>query len=204
MSQLAVGRGAESRRRRADAERNIEAIIDTALDQILVDGELNMAAVARATGLSRVTLYTHFPTRDALLDAVLQRAVTRISAVLDQIPPGGTARHEFTRLLHSSWQFLARYRHLYTIASAALPPAQLRSYVDPVLGRVESLVARGQTDGDFRTDLPRSWLVATVYTLLHLAAEELNASRLHPDQAAEVVTTTVLAVLNAPPPAQPA
>lgn len=157
-----------------------------------------MAAVARAAGLSRVTLYAHFPTRDALLDAVLQRAVARISAVLDQIPPGGTARHEFTRLLHSSWQFLARYRHLYTIASSALAPAALRRYVDPVLGRVEDLVARGQAEGDFRTDLPRPWLVATIYTLLHLAAEELTAGRLHPDEADEVVTTTVLAVLAVP------
>lgn len=198
MSQLAAGRGADTRRRRADAERNIEAIIDTALDQVLVGGELNMAAVARAAGLSRVTLYAHFPTRDALLDAVLQRAVARINAVLDRIPPGGTARDEFTRLLHSSWQFLARHRHLYTIASAALAPAELRSYVDPVLGRVENLVARGQAEGDFRSDLPRPWLVATIYTLLHLAAEELNAGRLRADEADEVVAATVLAVLDLP------
>ncbi|MGH3320496.1 MAG: TetR/AcrR family transcriptional regulator [Streptosporangiaceae bacterium] len=75
--------GATTRRRRADAGRSIESILDAALNGILTEGELNMSAVARDAGLSRVTLYAHFPTREALLEAVLRRAVSLAALVID-------------------------------------------------------------------------------------------------------------------------
>jgi hypothetical protein len=48
------------------------------------------------------------------------------------------------------------------------------------MARVERLIARGQDEGDLRTDLPRPWLVATFYSLMHAAAEEVDAGRLDP------------------------
>jgi AcrR family transcriptional regulator len=191
---------AGSRRRRADAERSIEAILDGALECILADAQVNMAAIARAAGVSRVTLYTHFPTREALLNAALQRAVAHASAILAaQDIEQGPVPAALARLLGSSWQILNRHRNLYAAASATLSPAQLRAYHEPVLGRVEGLIARGQQGGELRTDLPRSWLVATVFTLLHQTAEEINAGRLDADQAPAILTATVLSALTAQP-----
>lgn len=199
MDQEPAKRGATPRRRRADAERSIEAILTATPDCVQADGELNMAAVARAAGVSRVTLYAHFPSREAVLEAALHRALSLVSDVLrDAAVEEDPAPQALSRLLGSSWQLLARHRNLYTVASAVLPRAQLRSHHEPVLESIERLVARGQADGDFRTDLPRDWLVTTIYTLMHLAADELSAGRLAADQAGEVVTASILSLLSSP------
>jgi len=192
-----VERGATTRRRRADAERSIEAILDAAQECIQADGDLKMAAVARAAGVSRVTLYAHFPNREALLGAALARAMQTVHDVLsDADLDEGPAPQALTRMLGSSWQVLARHRNLYMVATASLSPADLRTHHEPALASIENLVARGQADGEFRTDLPQDWLVTTIYTLLHLAAEELNAGRLVADQARDVVTASILSLLT--------
>lgn len=192
-----VERGAAGRQRRADARRSIDAILDATLACTPADGRFNMTAIARAAGVSRVTLYTHFPTREALVDAALQRAMAITGAALAELRLSeGPATEALGRLLRSSWQILEQHRNLYVVASATLPPAQLRSYTEPVLGQVDNLIGRGQATGDFRSDLPRDWLVATIYTLMHLAAEQLNAGRLSAEQAGDVVTTTILSLLR--------
>lgn len=196
-------RGDAGRRRRADAERSIAAILDAALSTVPHDGDFNMSAIARAAGVSRVTLYSHFPTREALVDAALQRAFALTHDALTELPlDDGPPQEVLERLLGSSWQVLERHRNLYLVASANLPPEKLRGYAEMVLGRIERLLARGRAEGAFRTDLPPDWLVATVYTLMHLAAEEVGSGRRGPDDAGELVTATIMSLLTAGAPGE--
>jgi AcrR family transcriptional regulator len=162
------------------------------------DREFNMSAIARAAGVSRVTLYSHFPTREALVDAALQRAFAQTDRALTELPlDEGPPREVLARLLGSSWQVLERHRNLYLVASANLPPDRLRGYAELVLDRIERLLARGRDEGAFRDDLPLDWLVATVYTLMHLAAEQVGSGRTDADTAGELVSTTILSLLTA-------
>src|SRR3954454_3914304 len=62
------------KRRRADAERSIAAITDAALEALAGDPDVSMAEIARRAGVVRATIYMHFPTREALLDAVRDHA----------------------------------------------------------------------------------------------------------------------------------
>lgn len=191
-------RGGGGRRRRSDAERSIAAILDAALECVPTDGEFNMSAIARAAGVSRVTLYSHFPTREALVDAALQRAFAQTDRALAELPlEEGPPREVLARLLGSSWQVLERHRNLYLVASANLPPERLRDYAGLVLDRIERLLARGRAEGAFRTDLPLDWLVATVYTLMHLAAGEVGSGRTDADVAGDLVSTTIVSLLTA-------
>jgi AcrR family transcriptional regulator len=64
-------------RRRADAERSIAAILDAGLACFGTNPDVTMTAVARAAGVGRVTLYAHFPSRQALLEAVMAHAITK-------------------------------------------------------------------------------------------------------------------------------
>jgi TetR/AcrR family transcriptional repressor of mexCD-oprJ operon len=80
---------------------------------------------------------------------------------------------------------------------------RMRAHHDGVMDRVRHLVARGQADGDIRTDLPTDWLITTYYALLHAAAEEVNAGRLEADRAGEVIAATVTAALRPQPLAGP-
>ena len=197
MDENAGRRGAATRRRRADAQRSIEAILDATLAGINSDGDLNMTAIAHAAGVSRVTLYAHFPSRADLLDGALRRALEQLTAVLPDVSPDDDSAPEaLARLLRHSWQALARQRNLYTAATATLSPAQLRNHHEQVLSSIDALVVRGQAAGDFRSDLPQVWLITAIYTLLHAAAEELNAGRLAADQAGDVVTTSILSLLR--------
>jgi hypothetical protein len=66
-------------------------------------------------------------------------------------------------------------------------------------GRVQSLIEQGQRAGTFRRDLPRHWLVTTAYTLMHAAAEDVTAGRLDADDAARLITATLLAALTPRP-----
>jgi TetR/AcrR family transcriptional regulator, mexCD-oprJ operon repressor len=185
-------------RRRADAERSIAAIIDAGLACFAADPDVSMTAIARAAGVGRVTLYTHFPSREALLEAVLAHALAQANASLDDEPlDQGSARDALAELIRSSWQLLDHHRRLMAAALHLLGPAPLRQHHDLAMARVERLITRGQDEGTFRTDLPRGWLVATFYSLLHTAAEEVNAGRLAPATAADTLEATLLAAFAA-------
>ncbi|MCX5198154.1 TetR/AcrR family transcriptional regulator [Streptomyces sp. NBC_00249] len=183
---------AAHRPRRADAERNSAAIVDAGLDCFLADPQASMAAIARAAGVSRVTLYSHFPTREALLDAALDRAVTEAAAALE-------GERDLAHLVRTSWRLLDRHSAVFAAASAALPPEALRERHDRVLAPLRSLVVRGQEAGEVRGDLSVDWLVTVVYSLVHAAAAEVQAGRLDPERAPDVLTPTVLGALAAPP-----
>ena len=61
---------APGRERRADARRNIAAILDAALLCLARDPDASIADIAQAAGVGRVTLYGHFKSRADLIDAV--------------------------------------------------------------------------------------------------------------------------------------
>jgi len=183
-------------RRRADAERSIAAILDAGLACFSRNADASLTDVARRAGVGRVTLYRHFPSREALIDAVLAHAINRADTALEAVAvDDGPAPEALARLIYSSWRIVDHHRSLLAAAQRDLPPARIRHHHDQAMARVERLVARGQREGDFRTDLPRSWLVATFYSVLHGAAEEVDAGRLDPDQAADVLAASILAVL---------
>ncbi len=184
--------------RRADAERNIAAIVAAGLDLLVKDPDASTADIAKAAGVGRVTLYGHFPTREALLEAVLDHAVTLANIALDdsaydELP----APEAISRLIVSSWKLLDRNRRLLAAADRVLPTERIRHYHDEALARVERLILRGQDDGVFRTDLPPTWLVAHFYATLHSAAQEVDAGRLDQNDAARVLNTTLRAVFMA-------
>jgi AcrR family transcriptional regulator len=188
----------DASRRRADAERNIAAILDAGLVCFSRNPDASVTEVARAAGVGRVTLYGHFPSRQALVDAVLAHAIGQAHAVLDaEAVDHGAATDALSRLIRSSWRVVDHHRSLLAAAQRELPPARIRRHHDQAMARVERLIARGQDEGEFRTDLPRPWLVATFYSLMHAAAEEVDAGRLDPAQAGGVLATTILAALAA-------
>lgn len=190
--------GAGVRHRRADAERSIQAILDAALKVAPSNDAFNMSEIARAAGVSRVTLYSHFPTREALVDAALKRGFGHTSEVLSDLAlEDGEPSEVLVQMLRSSWQVLEHHQNLYAVASSALSPAQLRAYAEPVLGRIEKLIARGRDAGGFRVDLPLDWLVATTYALMHMGAEQLRSGSHTPEEVGDLISKTVLSLLTA-------
>jgi TetR/AcrR family transcriptional regulator, mexCD-oprJ operon repressor len=82
-------RGTAPRAQRADARRNIAAILDAATDCLVRDPEMSIAGIAAAAGVGRITLYGHFKTRADLVDAVMLQIIGQAGAVLDATDTGG-------------------------------------------------------------------------------------------------------------------
>jgi AcrR family transcriptional regulator len=188
---------ASTQHRRADAERNIATILDTARDLFAERANPSMSEVARAAGLGRVTLYAHFASREVLVEAVIERAISEADQALTALQldtePPDTA---LAMIIQSAWPILDRHRRLRAAAMAVLGPERLRRHHDRAFHHIESVIYRGQDDGVFRTDLSRDWLVTSFYAVLHAAADEVDAGRLTAARAPEVILATVLPILR--------
>lgn len=75
-----------ARAQRADAKRNVERLLDAARAAIAKHGpDASLDDIARDAGVGSGTLYRHFPTRVALLEAVYRSEVQRICAEGDRL-----------------------------------------------------------------------------------------------------------------------
>jgi AcrR family transcriptional regulator len=201
---LDVAGTAHPRRRRADAERSIASIVSAAVEIFSRRPDASMTEIAAAAGVGRVTLYAHFPSREVLLEAAVEQAVAHASAALHAADiDDGSAVRALGRLVRSGWSSIERYQGLLA-AGGELSPARLRARHAGVLTRIERLIARGQAAGEFRTDVPREWLVTVCYSLFHAAAQEVREGRLDAATATEVLEATlVVALTSRPGPADP-
>lgn len=191
-------RGTTRRPQRADARRNVAAILDAATDCLARDPEMSIAGIAAAAGVGRITLYGHFSTRAELVDAVLARTIEHADAILDAADTSGDPADALARLVAASWQVVHRFSNILLAAHRELPAERIRGVHDPILRRVQSLIGRGQRAGIFRTDLPDHWLATTAFSLMHAAAEDAAAGRIEPGDGAGLITATLLAAFTPP------
>lgn len=190
--------------KRATAERNVEAILDGA-ERLLERGEkATISAVATESGVSRVTVYSHFEDRQRLLEAVVERTVRRVMASVepaevDQGPPV----EALDRLIAASWTELARNSAIRRASSAELGSDAMHRVHAHAHGVIRALVERGRDDGSFRTDVPSAWLVASLLALIHTAADEVRENRLEAGEALDALTTTATDLFRGRRPAGP-
>jgi AcrR family transcriptional regulator len=191
------------RERRADARRNIAAIMDAAVACLSRDPQASVADIAAAAGVGRVTLYGHFASRAELIDAAFAHALRQADEILDAIDLSGDPRGALARLVAASWQLMDQFQVALDAAERELPPGRIRAHHDEPMSRVGALIDRGRRDGVFRADLPLEWLVALFYTVMHGAVGEIRAGHLKTDDAARVITATLLAAYTPPGAAAP-
>jgi TetR/AcrR family transcriptional regulator, mexCD-oprJ operon repressor len=178
--------------RRATAERNVEAILDAAEALLARGAAATTTAVAAEAGVSRVTLYAHFPTREALVEAVVARAVEGATAALDAVEPDrGPPLEALDRLVAAGWTELDRHRAMAAAAREHLGAAAMRAAHGSVFERITALVDRGREEGAFRRDLPVDWLVTSCLALIHACGDEVRAGRLEADDAPGLLQATV-------------
>ncbi|AQZ63056.1 Transcriptional regulator, TetR family [[Actinomadura] parvosata subsp. kistnae] len=183
--------------RRADAERNIAAILAAGTRLLSSDPAASVAAIAKAAGVGRVTLYGHFPSREALVEAVLNHVIGAADPALeDPALETAPAPEAMAALLRSSWEILDQHRRLFVAADRTMATERIRRHHDRPLRRVERLIERGRRGGDFRTDLPLPWLVTTFFSLVHSAAQEREEGRLAPEDVERVLITSMLSLLT--------
>jgi TetR/AcrR family transcriptional repressor of mexCD-oprJ operon len=179
--------------RRADAKHNMARILDAAAACLCRSATASMGEIAQAAGVGRVTVYGHFPSREALIEATLIRLLERGEAVLAGLDLSGDPRQALRTLIESSWRLIADAGAVLEAAQSALPPGRIRELHVKQMHRVEELIRRGQSEGAFRADLPASWLANVLYHVLKGAAADIGGDRLDPSDAPHFIVATVLA-----------
>jgi AcrR family transcriptional regulator len=191
-----MGRKAPNRAdelRRKVAEQNITAILDATLSQLERDPRPSLVEIARAAGVSRPTLYAHFPTREDLVEAAVKRALEQTERdIAAANVDDGFATEALRRLVSAAWRSLARNLTIARLALDLLPPGRLRQVHQAALDPLRRLIIRGQRSGEFRDDQPVEWMVTVLYALLHAAAEDVLNGRLEEHSAAELIHGSTL------------
>jgi AcrR family transcriptional regulator len=144
------------RKPRADAQRNRERILEVAKDAFTrSNGDINLDDVARQAGVGAGTLYRHFPTRDALLEAVYRTEVQKLAAAERRFAESMTPIEALR-----AWMLLfVDYIAAKKIVAPALntivggPSKLFEATGVQVKGAIHALVKRAIKSGDIRADL---------------------------------------------------
>ncbi|WP_203708893.1 TetR/AcrR family transcriptional regulator, partial [Asanoa iriomotensis] len=184
---------------RSDARRSRASILDAAVVLLNEEPDPSVEAIATAAGVTRQTVYAHFPSREALLAAVLDRVTDEAMAELDAVDlDAGTATEALLRLLDTSARITARHRLLFQRANAVpVTPREDDERHQPVTARLIKVIVRGQRAGEFDDQLPPDWLATLTIRMGHAAAEEADAGRMSPAAADAALRTSLLRLLAA-------
>jgi AcrR family transcriptional regulator len=155
-----------TRKPRADAVRNRERVLEAAKSVFSAGGaEASLEAVARSAGVGIGTLYRHFPTREALFEAVYRREVQQLADLAEQLKQEAQPIDALRHWMRSNVRFVATKKGMSAaLALAAYKNSELFSYSFERLTRaVGGLLDRAIAAGEIRDDLsPEDLLRALV------------------------------------------
>ncbi|MER7193887.1 TetR/AcrR family transcriptional regulator [Streptomyces flaveolus] len=146
----------QGRKPRADVQRNRTALLEAAQRHFLRDGVgTSLEAVAKEAGVGPGTLYRHFPTREALLAAVLQSRTAELEARREDIARIDDAGTALTRWLRAMEDYLSAYSGLPEPLMAATraqdPDNPLTVPCDELIATTDGYVRAAQRTGYVRT-----------------------------------------------------
>ncbi|WP_226347243.1 TetR/AcrR family transcriptional regulator [Agilicoccus flavus] len=142
MSTQRSPQAAPERKLRADAVRNRAGILEVAQRHFLAHGiGTSLEAIAKEAGVGAGTLYRHFPTREALLAALLQRRTEEVVASRDRIGQVGDPGEALREWMRAMEDYLSSYTGLPGPLAAA---AQERDPDNPLTLPCEQLITATQ------------------------------------------------------------
>jgi AcrR family transcriptional regulator len=150
---------------RADAQRNRDRLLDVAVRAFSQDGpDVTLDVIAKTAGVGIGTLYRHFPTREALIEATYRNELARlcdaVADLLETMPPDEATRTWMDRFV----DYMTTKRGMAdalraVIASGGDPYAQSR---DRLIAAITSLLDAAAAAGTVRSDVEPGDVLATL------------------------------------------
>jgi AcrR family transcriptional regulator len=183
---------------RADARRNRQRLLDAALQVYAERGadDASLDEIARRAGVGIGTLYRHFPTRQALLEAVYRDQVEELCAVArelhDEVPP----EQALERWLRALMAFATTKKNLSSsLMSGPNKSSEVATSCSTMVREAATkLLAEAQRTGQVRGDVDAIDLLR----MSHALAIAADLPHSHPDQG-ERLMSVLLAGLRPPP-----
>jgi AcrR family transcriptional regulator len=159
------------RKPRADALRNRERVLEAAKAVFSAGGpDASLEAVARRAAVGIGTLYRHFPTREALFEAVYRREIEQLGELAEQLKGEAEPVEALRRWMRSNVEVVATKKGML----AALAPAmdgssELYAYsFDRLTKAVGALLDRAVAAGEIRADIGPEDLLRALFGICHM------------------------------------
>ena len=159
------------RKPRADAVRNRERVLEAAKAVFSAGGpDASLEAVARRAGVGIGTLYRHFPTREALFEAVYRREVEHLSELAEQLKAAKDPVDALRRWLHSAVEFVATKKGMVaTLALAVQSGSELHAFsFDRLTKAIGSLLDHAIAAGAMRADISPEDLLRAFFGMCYM------------------------------------
>src|ERR1700676_1827462 len=170
---MTVQSAATLRRPRADAVRNRERVLEAAKIVFSAGGaDASLEAVAKRAGVGIGTLYRHFPTREALFEAVYRREVQQLGELAEALKNEASPVDALRRWLRANVEFVATKKGMAAALALAAgpPPSELTAFSYARLTQaIGGLLDRAVAAGEIRSDVSPEDLLRTLVgmCLLH-------------------------------------
>ena len=176
-----------------DADRSRTAILAAATTVLDEQIDASLERVAEAAGVTRQTVYAHFPSRDVLLNAVVDELTRETVQAIDGLDlDHGSALDTVLRLVDLGWHAFEQHPLLLHLPQTGTQDERH----DPVTQRFERLIRRGQRTGEITRELPAAWLVTTLVALGHAAGESVHSGHLTTKKATAALRTSITRILQ--------
>lgn len=160
-----------TRKPRADAVRNRERVLEAAKVVFSAGGaEASLEAVARAAGVGIGTLYRHFPTREALFEAVYRREVQQLADLAEQLKQEAKPIDALRQWMRSIVKFVATKKGMSAALTLAVDKNSklFSSSADRLARTVGGLLDRAIAAGEIRDDVSPEDLLRAVVGMCYM------------------------------------
>jgi AcrR family transcriptional regulator len=154
---------AEQRAPRRDAVRNRARLVEAAARAFREDGlGVSVNAIAADAGVNVATLYRHFPTKEDLIEAVLETVLEPLATARDRALAADRPGETLSTFVREAVRLQAEHRGLVDAVRRHPSTASVRARLrEPAVAIVAPLVERAHRDGELRADFgPDDVLVA--------------------------------------------
>lgn len=179
---------------RADARRNHDAVIGAAMRLLSADPEATMREIADASGLTRTTVYRHFPAREELLRAIFGVVAREVDAAALTATAGDPPLEQVAAAIARTSVALGR-RFRFLAGHDALADDAAQTAGDQAMVRWLT-VARER--GEVRADMPVAWQLRIMRAIAVSAVETHLGGDATAAEAERLLAATVVAALAAP------
>lgn len=153
---------------RADARRNYSHLLATARAVITEHGaDASLREIARRSGVGLPTLYRHFPTREALLEALLQATLAELTEKACELETSSAPDDALVSWFHEGVAFVRSYSRVVDLMAAAIadPDSALHASCVNLRSAGARLLLRAQAEGMARADIDGTDLFALIGAL---------------------------------------
>ena len=155
----------ESRPLRADAQRNRDRLLAVAARAFSQDGpDVTLDSIAKEAGVGIGTLYRHFPTREALVEATYRNELARLCDAADDLlatrPPDQATRQWMDRFIDYMTTKRGMADALRVVVAAGGDP--FAESLGRLLGAITTLLAAGAAPGLMRSDVQPGDVLASL------------------------------------------